>query len=295
MLIDAHQHAFCRRDPAGLVADLDAQGIDHAWLLTFDLPPEDDRRRWHGHFDPVRLRPDGTHPGVGLQDQLRAREQYPGRFTVGYGPHPSRGDAAALFEAAVHMHGVRICGECKFRLLLDDPRCIELFRKAGQLSCPVLVHIDIPYLPDEHGRTNYQTEWFGGTIRNLERAMQACPETVFIGHAPGFWREISGGADVEPGTRPTGAVQPGGRLPRMLGQYPNLYGDLSATSALRALDRDPPFARQFLIDFADHLLFGRDDFGHGLQSFLQTLDLPETVQAKIHHENAQKLVPLDAG
>jgi len=32
-------------------------------------------------------------------------------------------------------------------------------------------------------------------IGSIERMLPQCPDTVFIGHAPGFWREISGDAD----------------------------------------------------------------------------------------------------
>ena len=46
---------------------------------------------------------------------------------------------------------------------------------------------DVPYLPDpQTGRPVYQRSWYGGTIENLERALRSCPETRFIGHAPGF-------------------------------------------------------------------------------------------------------------
>ncbi|MEX0777407.1 MAG: hypothetical protein WD042_17015 [Phycisphaeraceae bacterium] len=36
---------------------------------------------------------------------LRCRDRYPDRFLPGYCPHPCLGDAPALFEAAVRMHG----------------------------------------------------------------------------------------------------------------------------------------------------------------------------------------------
>ena len=34
--------------------------------------------------------------------------------------------------------------------------------------------------------------WYGGGIEALERVLALCPETNFIGHAPGFWAHISG-------------------------------------------------------------------------------------------------------
>jgi len=178
---------------------------------------------------------------------------------VGYCPQPLLPEAPRLLEAAYHIHRVRVCGEWKFRILFDDPRCLEVYHKAGQLGCPVVLHLDVPYLPDpQTGRPVYQRSWYGGTIENLERALRSCPETRFIGHAPGFWREISGDAAADPSVYPAGPVREGGRLAPLFEQYPNLYADLSAGSALGALKRDPAHDRAFLCRFSDRLLFGRD-------------------------------------
>lgn len=290
MIIDTHQHVFWYgRDDAGLVADMDEHGIDVAWLLSWEMTPQEDNGDYHHALNPLHFRVDGTHPGIPLSDLIRARDHYPERFVLGYCPDPRLSHAAAAFEAAYRMHGVRVCGEWKFRVLFDDPRCIELFRKAGELGCPVVLHLDVPYLMAE-GKPKYQPLWFGGTVANLERALAACPGTNFIGHAPGFWREISGDADVEPSAYPTGPVTPGGRLQVMFEKYGNLYADLSAGSGLGALKRDPGHAREFLVRFADRLLFGRDYYGGELQAFLKMLNLPGDVAEKICHGNARKLV-----
>jgi hypothetical protein len=295
MIIDSHQHVFWHgRDDAGLVADMDEQGIRQAWLLSWEILPHEDERSYHGVLNPRHVRPDGTHLGIPLSDLLLTRDRYPDRFVLSYCPHPQLPDAPKLFEAAYHIHRARVCGEWKFRLPFDDPRCLELFRKAGELRCPVVLHLDVPYLPDpETGRPVYQRSWYGGTVANLERALIACPETTFIGHAPGFWREISGDADDAPKAYPTGPVQPGGRLYGLFERYPNLYADLSAGSALGALRRDREHARSFLCRFADRLLFGRDFYGGELLEFLASLELPSEVRDRILHENARRLVPED--
>jgi predicted TIM-barrel fold metal-dependent hydrolase len=293
MIIDAHQHVFWHgRDDAGLVADLDAHGVDVAWLLSWEVPPDEDEPAYRGAMNPVHVRPDGTHPGIPLSDLIIARDRYPGRFVLGYCPSPSLPDAPRLFEAAVRMHGVRVCGEWKFRMLLDDPRCLELFRAAGSLGCPVVFHLDVPYLTDPRSRKPvYQRAWYGGTVENLQRVLEACPGTTFIGHAPGFWREISGDAADDPSPYPTGRVAPGGKLHGLLDRYPNLWADLSAGSALGALRRDPEHAREFIQRFSDRLLFGRDDYGSALIEFLRSLDLPDAVQRSIFADNALRLVP----
>lgn len=291
MIIDAHQHAFWHgKDDHGLVADLDAQGIAKAWLLAWDIPPDQDEAGYHSCLNPEHVRPDGTHAGIPLSDLLRAREHYPDRFLVGYCPNPALGHPAATFESAYRIHGVRLCGEWKYRMLFDDPRCLELFRCAGRLGCPVTLHLDIPYLPDGKGGKPFCRTWYGGTVENLERALIACPQTTFIGHAPGFWREISGDADSAPGYYPKGPITPGARLPALFERYSNLMADLSAGSALGALKRDPKHATEFLIRFADRLLFARDYYGSDLNDFLKTLKLPKKVREQVYSGNALRLM-----
>ena len=292
MIVDSHQHVCWHgRDAAGLVADMDAHDIAVAWLLAWEVPPAEDAPSYHRHFNPVHLRGDGTHPGLPLSDVLRACERYPGRFVPGYCPPPALGDAPGALESACLMHGVRVCGEWKCRCLLDDPRCIELFRKAGELHMPVVLHIDVPYLAHaETAACVYQREWYGGTIDNLARAAAACPETVFIGHGPGFWREISGDADAAPDVYPRGPIAPGGRLVQLLDTNANVWADLSAHSALTALRRDPAHAGRLLRRFADRLLFARDYYGGELTELLDTLDLPADVREKIHSANAISLL-----
>lgn len=295
MLIDTHQHVFWHgRDDAGLVADMDEHGIDLAWLLTWEIAPTEDALSYHRVLNPEHMRPDGTHAGIPLSDLIHTRNRYPDRFVLGYCPHPLLGNAPALLEAAYHMHNVRVCGEWKFRVLFDDPRCLNLYRKAGELNLPVVLHLDVPYLPDpESGTATYQPNWYGGTVANLERALQACPDTIFIGHAPGFWREISGDAQQASPVYPTGPITPDGKLEQLLQRYPNLYADLSAGSALQAIQRDPSFSRDLLERFADRFLFARDYYGGKLMAFLEQLELTPATWAAISHGNARRLVPLN--
>lgn len=199
-IIDTHQHVFWHgRDDAGLVADMDEHGIEYAWLLTWEIAPSESHPNYAPALNPVRVRADGTMEGIPLDDLLVAKRNDPGRFVLGFCPHPLMGNAPARLKAAAAMYGVKICGEWKFRIPFDDPRCIVLFRTAGELGMPVVLHLDIPFPPDENGKPLYSDFWYGGTVDNLERALIACPETVFIGHASGFWRELSADADAKPG------------------------------------------------------------------------------------------------
>lgn len=295
MIIDTHQHVFWHgKDDVGLVADMDDHRISLAWLLSWEIPPSEDNPPYHNILNPIHTRADGTHPGIPLGDLVQTRNRYPGRFILGYCPNPALSSAPKLFESAHRIHGVRVCGEWKFRMLFDDPRCLELFHVAGRLNCPIVLHLDIPYLINEQGETIYQDFWYGGTIDNLERALDACPHTTFIGHAPGFWREISGDANADPSAYPSGPLKPNGRLHGLFDRHPNLCADLSAGSGLNALKRDPDHARQFLARYADRLLFARDYYGQDLWTFLKTLDLPKSIQDKIYSQNAQRLVPANS-
>lgn len=293
MIIDTHQHVYWHgRNDAGLVADMDEQGVDLAWLLSWEIPADEDDGTYHGVLNPENVRGNGTHAGITLSDLLRTRDRYPDRFIVGYCPNPRLPNAPRLFASAVEIHDVRLCAEWKFRVPFDDPRCIELFRVAGQHKAPVVLHLDVPWRPDEDGKPVFQPQWYGGTVANLARALQACPDTIFIGHAPGFWREISGDADSASQMYADGPVTPGGRLFDLFDNHPNLYADLSAGSGLNALKRDADHAKQFILRYADRLLFGRDFYGGDLSAFLKTLDLPNDVTTKIYGGNAQHLVPI---
>ena len=211
------------------------------------------------------------------------------RYCGYYCPHPLLVNAPALLRSAVAIHGVRVRGEWKFKIPFDDPRCLEVFHVASELKLPVVLHLDVPYLKID-GKSTYQPDWYGGTIENLERTLLACPDTIFIGHAPGFWREISGDSGEDASMYPSGSIQSGGKLLGLLEEYSNIYADLSAGSVLSALKRDAAFAAQFLNRFADRLLFGRDFYGGELIEFLKSLDLPAATIEKICFKNATHLL-----
>jgi len=293
-IIDFHQHVFWHgRDDAGLVANLDEHGIDKAVVLTWEVGEQEagPASYYENVFNPVHAQPGRNHPGLPLADAVAAVRRHPDRFILGYCPHPAWPTAIGRLESAIRMHRVRVCGEWKFRILLDDPACVELFRFCGRQKLPVVVHIDVPWRPEgEPDNVVYCKEWYGGTVDNLARAMDACPETVFLGHGPGFWREVSGDAAREVGAYPAGPVAKGGKLLEVLDAYPRLHGDLSANSCLNALKRDPKFGRAFLLKYHRRLLFARDDYNGNLHAHLQSLRLPRNVLENIRRRNAERLL-----
>ena len=168
-----------------------------------------------------RVRPGGLLPHYALRRRthaypvpfaacLRYKQAAPERFILGYAPDPRRPEAIDQLQAAIEIHGVQVCGEIKLRMLYDNPDALRLFRFCGENRLPVTFHIDYP-IPT--GRSYPRTDWwYGGSIDAFERALQACPDTVFIGHAPGFWAHISGDDQFDRVGYPKGPVLPGGRL-----------------------------------------------------------------------------------
>lgn len=283
-IIDAHNHPDWQgHDLERFLQNMAHHGIEKTWLLSWEAPADE--------YDPQYNRI--THGGAGgpipFSRCLSYYERAPGKFILGYAPDPRRPDALDRLEAAVEIHGVRICGELKLRMMLDNWDALRLFRFCGERGLPVVVHID--YEIETGYRYPRTSWWYGGGIEAFERAMMACPETIFIGHGPGFWAHISADDQYKRVLYPIGPIVPNGQVIRLLRQHSNLFADLSANSALNALSRDSTFGREFILEFQDRLLFGRDGFDSRLREFLESLELPGDVLSKLYAGNATRLVP----
>lgn len=244
MLIDIHGHIGRivpdRRefiDVTNLIAKMDAWGIDKTCVL------------------PLSEHPEGGYLECSTEDVITACSRYPDRLIPfclidpRYGNRPDMDFSHLLEEYAAR--GCKGVGELLPKLDFDDPRCLNLYRQAGKYGMPVLFDMmDCAHsygLRDDLG------------LPKLEYALQRCPDTVFIGHGPTFWAEIS--AEVPADNRagyPVGPVKPGGAVPRLMRQYPNLWADTSAGSGYNALTRDPVFGLEFLDEFQDKIIFGTD-------------------------------------
>jgi predicted TIM-barrel fold metal-dependent hydrolase len=284
-VIDAHNHAkWLGCSIKQHVANMDQYGIEVTWLLTWEAPASEISPGYARTTNPLAV-------GIALADVVEAKERYPGRFVIGYCPDPRDPAALDRLEAAMELHGARTCGEWKLRMLFDDPDNLRLFRFCAGRKMPVTIHLDYPSDKDRgYPRPDY---WYGGSIESLERAIQAVPDVLIIGHGPGFWAHVSADGKHLSSHYPEGPVVPGGAVVRMMRQYPHLYADLSATSGLNAVRRDPKFGREFLLEFQDKLLFGRDCFDNKCREHLDTLQLPADAYQKILAGNALRLVPLE--
>ncbi len=287
-IIDDHNHPNWQGvDTDGLVRNMDEHGIEKTWLLSWEIPQVeyDMEPYYYKSLDPRAA-------GMPLWMIVEGLKKYPDRFIGGWAPDPRDRSARAKLYQAVQMHGIRVYGELKCRMRYDDPDAIAMFRYCAELGLPALFHLECAehVLRTESQGPDSWPFWYGGDISVVDNMCRLCPDTQFLGHAPGFWREISGDAAQDPERYPTGPVTPGGRLLGLLRQYSNLNCDLSAGSAMTALNRDLDVSREFFIEFQDRTLLGRDDFGRKQMDLLEKLDLDEEIMEKILHGNAERLV-----
>ena len=284
-VIDAHNHpCWLGRDGAKIVADMDAAGIERTWLLSWEIPEREIDPSYYVKLDPMSV-------GISFRDVLDVTKRYPDRFIPGTTTDPRDPHALQKLKAAVDIYDVRVFGEFKLRLRYDDPDAIRLFQYCGELGLPVVYHLDVTF--PRHGVPSAWQWWYGGGIENMEAPLRLCPHTNFLGHGPGFWREISGDADQDTVQYPKGKGIIGrGRILEFLDKYPNFLCDLSGGSGHTALSRDLDFTRKFLIDYQDRSFFARDDFNNKMYDLLVSLNLPDSVLAKILAGNALRLVPV---
>jgi predicted TIM-barrel fold metal-dependent hydrolase len=289
MIIDAHNHPdWYGYHLEKFIENMDQYNIDKTWLLSWEAPLDE--------YDPSYIKkvPDyGPNGPISFERCVSNVQRRPDKFILGYAPDPRRPEAIDRLSSAIDLYGVRVYGELKLRMMYDNPDAIRLFRFCGEKGLPVVVHIDYEFnTGQEYPRPNW---WYGGGIDSFERAVKACPETIFLGHAPGYWAHISGDDQYDKVAYPTGKVEPGGKVIEMLRSLPNLYCDISAGSGCNAFKRDPEFAKSFFLEFQDRILYGRDYFDNIHQELLNSLGLPEDVRNKIYSGNALKLVPLETG
>jgi len=293
-IIDAHNHPNWRGlDADGIVRNMDEHGIAQAWLLCGDTLPPADAEQLPKEATPA-IPPEATR----LWGMLDCVRRHPDRFVAGWAPDPRHPHARLMLARAVRQHGVRVYGELKLRMRYDNADALAMFHACAGLGLPVVFHIEITnhIVAAECADAGSWPAWYGGDMAVVDAICRACPQTQFIGHAQGFWREISGDAAEDPDLYPEGPVLPGGRLLDVMRRHPNLHCDISANSAMTALSRDLDVAKGFFAEFQDRILFGRDAFERLQLDLLEKLDLSDEVLDKVCHRNAERLIaPTAAG
>ena len=228
-IVDCHHHL--RPSPEANIAHLDGSGISNAVALA---------------------RANSAEAMQALQSK------YPGRFLAWFASTDiTKPDAAEVLTKAVKSGAVGL-GEIKFHVEAAGPELRRMYQLAAELNIPILIHFqEVPHTPTEGV--------FSTGFKNFEAMLKAYPKTRFIGHADAFWANVS--ADYANETAyPTGPIKRGGVTDKLLADYSNLYGDLSANSGNNALSRDPGFTADFLARHQDKLIFGSDcgcTDGHG--------------------------------
>ena len=289
MIIDAHNHAdWLWRTYDKTIENMDRNNIDVCWLLSCERPS--------GEIFMPEMR---AGPSFGVQDVdmpfencIKYYEKNRSRFVLGFAPDPRLPNCLNRLKSAMGFYDVKIVGEFKFRMMIDNYDAVELFRYAGENGMPVTLHLEEPAVyPYFKGNTLPRaTYWYGGDIDALERVLKLCPDTDFLGHAPAFWNNYL----VEnPNAAKDDCSYMRGKLIGLLDKYKNLYCDMSAGSGLAALRKDPAFTKSFMTDYCDRILYGRDCFDNSHQEFINSLELGKDVTDRIYYKNALKLVPLD--
>ncbi len=241
-------------------------GIDRVWALAW----ESWWRRVRGEYE------------LPTRDVEEAAQRYPDLFVPFSSIDPREADFDDRFDYYVE-HGFRGFGEMKLRLRIDNDDCKRVYARCGEVGWPVLFHMDRCLQPGG--------QWYMTDVERLEPVLGEFPDTTFIGHGPGWWAEVSGDADEVLEAYPKGPVTEGGRLPRMLRAYDNLYADLSAGSGHNAITRDAEWGRQFVIDLSGKLMYGTADCDTKHLETLRAMDLPAEVFDAIMEGNSRRLVP----
>ena len=155
---------------------------------------------------------------------------------------PDIPETKAVIEKYLKAGAIGI-GEQKFHVDCDSKHMRLIADIAKDHKVPVLMH--------------FQYETYNLAFERFHTMLEKYPTVNFIGHAQTWWGNIDKNHQ-QPVLYPKGPVTPGGITDRMLSDYPNVFGDLSAGSGLNALLRDEEHARGFLKRHQNKLLYGSD-------------------------------------
>ncbi|HEY1337867.1 MAG TPA: amidohydrolase family protein [Bryobacteraceae bacterium] len=185
----------------------------------------------------------GLAAGAGGNDTCVAvARRLPKEYVFFANELPDIAETRPVLEKYLKIGAIGI-GEQKFPVE-SDSKYIDLVADiAKEHNVPVLLHF-------EHKAYNLNFE-------NFHKILERHPRVNFIGHAQAWWCNVDKACD--PTVQyPEGRVTPGGITDRLLSDYPNMFGDMSANSGLNSMLRDEEHARDFLKRHQDKLLFGSD-------------------------------------
>jgi len=279
-IIDIHQHTnYSGRTEEQLIAHQKAMGVTLTILLPAGSPV--DRPSTH----------EGKSNGLaakcgGNQTVVELAKAHPKEYRFFANEVPDLPEAPQELEKYLKSGAIGI-GEQKFGVACDSKELHRIAEIAQEFGAPVLMH--------------FQHEMYNTGIENFHKTLEKFPKVNFIGHAQAWWGNIDKNHDQKV-MYPTTKVTPGGITDRLLSDYPNMFGDMSAGSGLNSLVRDEDHARGFLNRHQDKLLFGSDcsdiiGRGPGCQGAnilagIRRLAPNKKAERKILYENARKLMKL---
>lgn len=224
-VIDIHQHTnYSGRTDQELLAHQRTMGITRTVLL-----PAGSKY--------------GLAAGAGGNDTVVAfAKANPKEYVFFANELPDIPETKAVIEKYLKAGAIGI-GEQKFHVECDS--------KAMQLIADIAKAHHVPVL------MHFQHETYNLGFERFHTMLEKYPTVNFIGHAQTWWGNIDKNHK-QAVMYPKGPVTPGGITDRLLSDYPNMYGDLSAGSGLNALLRDEDHARDFLKRHQNKLLYGSD-------------------------------------
>ena len=185
----------------------------------------------------------GLAAGAGGNDSVVAvARANPKEYVFFANELPDIPETKAVIEKYLKAGAIGI-GEQKFHIECDSKAMQLIADIAKAHGVPVLMH--------------FQHETYNLGFERFHTILKKYPTVNFIGHAQTWWGNIDKNHQ-QAVMYPKGPVTPGGITDRLLADYPNMYGDLSAGSGLNALLRDEDHAREFLKRHQNKLLYGSD-------------------------------------
>ncbi|MEK6479003.1 amidohydrolase family protein [Catalinimonas sp. 4WD22] len=280
-IIDIHQHTnYSGRSHEQMIAHQRKMGISKTILLPAGRP----------------VVSASTHEGFanGLQAEAGGNEscyalaqQYPGEFYFAANEVPDIPEAVSEIEKYLKL-GAKIIAESKFGVACDSPEMQKIFALGQEYDVPVLMH--------------WQHEMYNYGFDRFYKMLEKYPKVNFIGHAQTWWANIDKNHKDQSILYPKGKATDGGITDRLLSDYPNMYGDMSAGSGLNALLRDEEHAIGFMERHQDKLLYGsdcNDEVGEGKEcqgtqtiATIKRLAPSNTITRKLLYENARELFKL---
>lgn len=262
-----------------LIKKMDADGIDKSVLLPL-----------------VNAEVMDYYGVAGNLECLEAVKKYPDRLMTFCGIDPrsmmnyKKGNLSKLLTVYKKLGCIGI-GEMCASVPITHKLYQNLFYAAGEESMPILFHF-VPKVCQSYGAIDKLH------LPGLEKMLEKYPKTIFIGHSPCFWNEIAPLTDKERATYVRGPFKKEGTLWRLMREYPNIYGDISAGSGYIALSRDNK-CYEFIEKFSDKLFFGTDRFSSleeppppqiaFLKDALKNKKISKATYEKIAHKNFERV------